>query len=90
MRCFSKLKAEGLTIVLVEQLAYVALENVDYAYVLEHGPMVFEGSNRDLLIDPLVQVSYLGQEDARSMMEAKPELAPLRATDMPALQCAKP
>lgn len=53
-----ELRAEGLTILLVEQNAHAALRLADRAYVLERGRVVLEG--RDLLGDPRVQSAYLG------------------------------
>jgi len=51
---------EGLTIVLVEQNARLALRTVSRAYVLEAGRIAREGSSADLLADPAVQDAYLG------------------------------
>jgi branched-chain amino acid transport system ATP-binding protein len=50
----------GLTILLVEQNASLALEISHRAYVLETGTISLEGKGRDLLMDPRVQASYLG------------------------------
>lgn len=50
----------GLTILLVEQNAFVALEIAGRAYVLETGEIRREGAGADLLNDPLIQESYLG------------------------------
>jgi len=53
------LKAEGLTILLVEQQVYGALELADRAYVLETGRIVREGNRADLLADDYIQKTYL-------------------------------
>ncbi|GAA4338293.1 ABC transporter ATP-binding protein [Pigmentiphaga soli] len=53
-------KAEGQTILLVEQNARIALELADRAYVLQHGHVVLEGGAADLAADPAVQKAYLG------------------------------
>jgi branched-chain amino acid transport system ATP-binding protein len=53
------LKAEGLTILLVEQQVYGALELADRAYVLETGRIVREGKRADLLADDYIQKTYL-------------------------------
>ncbi|HEY7493869.1 MAG TPA: ABC transporter ATP-binding protein [Candidatus Tectomicrobia bacterium] len=53
------LKAEGLTILLVEQQVYGALELADRAYVLETGRLVREGKRADLLADDYIQKTYL-------------------------------
>ena len=50
----------GLTILLVEQNASLALELSHRAYVLETGNIALEGRGQDLLEDPRVQASYLG------------------------------
>ncbi|WP_242489980.1 ABC transporter ATP-binding protein [Noviherbaspirillum cavernae] len=53
-------KAEGQTILLVEQNARIALELADRAYVLQHGHVVLHGSAQQLAQDPGVQKAYLG------------------------------
>lgn len=50
----------GLTILLVEQNASIALEMCHRAYVLKTGEVNMEGTGRELLEDPRVQASYLG------------------------------
>jgi branched-chain amino acid transport system ATP-binding protein len=54
------LRKEGLTILLVEQMAKQALGVADRAYVLEVGNITLEGTGRDLLNDPKVKAAYLG------------------------------
>ena len=56
----AQLKREGLTILLVEQQVFLALELADRAYVLETGRIRREGTGRDLLHDPHVRSTYLG------------------------------
>ena len=51
---------KGMTILLVEQNAILALGMSDRAYVLETGRIALEGTGEDLLEDPRVQASYLG------------------------------
>src|SRR5262245_16987463 len=51
---------EGLTMLLVEQNARLALRTVARAYVLEAGQVVRHGSSADLLADPAVRQAYLG------------------------------
>lgn len=53
-------KAEGVTILLVEQNARKALELADRAYVLETGRVVLEGPAKQLLDSPEVKNAYLG------------------------------
>jgi branched-chain amino acid transport system ATP-binding protein len=50
----------GLTVLLVEQNARMALQLADRAYILEQGRVVGEGSGAQLLADPGVQRAYLG------------------------------
>lgn len=50
----------GLTILLVEQNASLALEMCHRAYVLKTGEIVMEGTGKELLEDPRVRASYLG------------------------------
>jgi len=55
-----RLNQQGVTILLVEQNAKLALKASDYAYVLETGNMILEGSGEDLLSNDMVQQAYLG------------------------------
>ena len=54
------IRAEGVTVMMVEQNAFAALELSDRAYVLEQGRVTRTGSGRDLLNDPEVKKAYLG------------------------------
>ena len=54
------LKREGTTILLVEQNASAALDVADYAYVLEVGRIVLEGTAEVVANDPAVAAAYLG------------------------------
>jgi len=56
---FQALHREGLTILLVEQFVYGALEIADRGYVLERSKIVREGTGKDLLHDDYIQKSYL-------------------------------
>ena len=55
-----EVKAEGATILLVEQNAYQALGVADRAYVLETGQIVLEGPAEKLRDSPEVKRAYLG------------------------------
>jgi branched-chain amino acid transport system ATP-binding protein len=55
-----ELNAKGMSILLVEQNASLALELADRAYVLETGHVVMTGSGHELLGNPSVQSAYLG------------------------------
>jgi branched-chain amino acid transport system ATP-binding protein len=55
------LSAAGMTILLVEQNARLALQMADRAYVMESGLVTLTGSGQDLLQDPRVRTAYLGE-----------------------------
>jgi branched-chain amino acid transport system ATP-binding protein len=55
-----ELRAGGLTILLVEQDARLALRHADRGYVMRTGRVVLEGPSADLLADESVQTIYLG------------------------------
>ena len=54
------LRARGTTILIVEQMANLALEAADFAYVLENGRVALSATGAELLHNPQVQASYLG------------------------------
>jgi branched-chain amino acid transport system ATP-binding protein len=54
------IRAQGVTIVLVEQNARGALRLADRAYILETGRVAHQGSGMELLSSPDVQKAYLG------------------------------
>jgi len=56
----ASLKAEGTTILLVEQNASAALDVADHAYVLETGRIVLSGPAAEVATDPGVAAAYLG------------------------------
>ncbi len=56
----SELNQLGITILLVEQNAKMALSIADYAYVLETGKIVLEGKGEDLAESDEIQKAYLG------------------------------
>ena len=58
----SRLKSEGMTIMLVEQNARAALKVAERAYVLETGRIILSGSAPDLLADRQVTRAYLGRD----------------------------
>ncbi len=55
-----ELKAEGITILLIEQNANAALRCADQAYVLETGRITMQGTGEALLADQRVRDAYLG------------------------------
>jgi branched-chain amino acid transport system ATP-binding protein len=56
----SKLKAQGLSILLVEQNAALALELVDHVHVMSKGRVVYSGTPQALWADDGVKSRYLG------------------------------
>ena len=59
-RIITRLKAEGVTMLLVEQFAAAALNVADYGYVLENGSISVHGPAESLKTDPKVIAAYLG------------------------------
>ncbi|RMF83311.1 MAG: ABC transporter ATP-binding protein [Nitrospinota bacterium] len=55
-----QIKAEGYTLLIVEQNVRHALELADRAYLLEVGRIRLQGSGADLLEDPYVRKAYIG------------------------------
>jgi branched-chain amino acid transport system ATP-binding protein len=51
---------QGKTVLLVEQNAFAALKIADYAYVLEVGAIVLQGTGEQLIADDRVRSAYLG------------------------------
>lgn len=56
-----KIREDGITVLLIEQNAFAALKIADYAYVLETGKIVLQGTGADLLQDVRVKKAYLGE-----------------------------
>ena len=59
-RVIEEINQTGVTILLVEQNANMALRIASRAYVLETGAIILSGAGRDLLGDPRVKEAYLG------------------------------
>ncbi len=59
-KIISRLKSEGVTMLLVEQFAAAALNVADYGYVLENGRITAHGPAEKLKNDPAVKAAYLG------------------------------
>jgi len=59
-RQLSRLKKEGLTILLAEQQVPLALSFTERAYVLENGRVKLSGTSKDLLGEPEIKRAYLG------------------------------
>ncbi|MCD6322738.1 MAG: ABC transporter ATP-binding protein [Clostridiales bacterium] len=55
-----KFKKEGMTILLIEQNAMLALKVADRGYVLQNGEIVLTGTGQELMNNPEVKKAYLG------------------------------
>ncbi|MFI3313092.1 MAG: ABC transporter ATP-binding protein [Eubacteriales bacterium] len=53
---------EGITVLLIEQNANMALKTADYAYVLETGELTKEGTGQALYEDDSIKEAYLGKQ----------------------------
>ena len=60
-----RLRAQGVTVLLVEQMAAQALALADRAYILDRGRIVLEGPAREVILNPAVIDAYLGRGAAR-------------------------
>jgi len=59
------LNKEGITILLIEQNANLALKIADFAYVLETGKMIKKGTGKELLNDETIKEAYLGKSQRK-------------------------
>ena len=57
-----EINRQGMTILLIEQNANMALKIADIAYVLETGRITMTGSGRELLENPEIKAAYLGKK----------------------------
>jgi branched-chain amino acid transport system ATP-binding protein len=64
-RTIHEIRKKGITVLLVEQNVFEALEVSDRAYVLQSGRVVLEGRGEDLLHSDLVRTAYLGTAGLR-------------------------
>jgi branched-chain amino acid transport system ATP-binding protein len=55
------ISAQGVTVLLVEQNARLALQAADRAYVMDSGLITMNGNAREMLDDPKVRAAYLGE-----------------------------
>ena len=56
----AEIRAQGVTLLLVEQNARKALQVADYAYVLERGKLAHAAPSAELRDDPRIVAAYLG------------------------------
>ncbi len=57
-----EINRQGVTVLLIEQNANMALKIADYAYVLETGNITMSGTGEQLLADERVREAYLGKQ----------------------------
>lgn len=62
-KIISEIKAEGATVIIVEQNAKQTLKIADYAYVIELGEVSMEGEASELATNPKLIEAYLGSND---------------------------
>jgi ABC-type branched-subunit amino acid transport system ATPase component len=62
-RVLAELRDEGVTILLVDQMAALALSVADRGYVIESGRVVHEGSAAEIREEPALEQAYLGEAD---------------------------
>ena len=55
-----EINRQGVTVLLIEQNANMALKTADYAYVMETGSITLNGNGKDLLVNEQVKKAYLG------------------------------
>ena len=68
------INADGVSVLLIEQNAMMALSISDYGYVMESGKIVMDGEPKKLLADEDVQEFYLGlraEGERRSFRDVK-------------------
>ncbi|AOI97232.1 MULTISPECIES: ABC transporter ATP-binding protein [Burkholderia] len=56
-----EISKEGITVLLVEQNARLALQAADRGYVMDSGVVTMEGDAKQMLDDPKVRAAYLGE-----------------------------
>ena len=59
-RIIRDINEDGVSILLVEQNAQLALAIANRAYVLETGKILYEGEAKSLLLDDRIKQAYLG------------------------------
>lgn len=57
----ARIKANGMTILLVEQNSAMALRLADRAYLYESGEVVLHGTGAEMQKNPMIARAYLGQ-----------------------------
>jgi branched-chain amino acid transport system ATP-binding protein len=67
MRATKEIRDEtGISIIITEQYARPVMPIVDYAFILENGAAVMEGTREELMDNPDVRAAYFGVEECHS------------------------
>ncbi|MDQ1403163.1 MAG: branched-chain amino acid transport system ATP-binding protein [Actinomycetota bacterium] len=74
-----QVNGEGTAILLVEQFVHMSLSNTDRAYVLAKGEVALEGRSDELLADPQLIASYLGEQELEAANATGASAAPAPA-----------
>ena len=56
----SRIRADGVSVLIVEQNVRMALLLAEYGYIIRDGKILIQGAARDLIVDPNVKSSFLG------------------------------
>lgn len=57
-----EINKQGVTVLLIEQNANMALHTADIGYVMETGNLTMSGPGKELLADELIKAAYLGKK----------------------------
>lgn len=63
-----EINREGMTVLLIEQNANMALRVADRAYVLETGKVTMQGTGEELLADESIKAAYLGKNSNKKFV----------------------
>ena len=63
-----EINREGMTVLLIEQNANMALRAADRAYVLETGKVTMQGTGEELLADESIKAAYLGKNSNKKFV----------------------
>ena len=63
-----EINREGMTVLLIEQNANMALRAADKAYVLETGKVTMQGTGEELLADESIKAAYLGKNSNKKFV----------------------
>ncbi|MEG1932023.1 MAG: ABC transporter ATP-binding protein, partial [Pygmaiobacter sp.] len=56
-----EINKQGVTVLLIEQNANLALRAADFGYVMETGRITLSGTGSELLVNDTVKAAYLGK-----------------------------